>query len=492
MAAQIYPTPATTTIKVPGGGTDRQNLAALLDKLFSSPTLKEYGCYFFMQVTNYDDEFLAVVGKAMQYSISKPNQNYTWRRFDESGEPPHAAVLNVQFMTQLSSTVQSPCPPFQGANNVHQVFVYLDKHQCWVPFQTASLLSTLFVSGLAARLLLDAYNTKWQTINPPKPAALNLSFSPPAQGKPYSIDTWTDETIKLIATTLTTQKNWNNWATAPKPYQSTDFKQCLNFMTDASMQVAAIMMGWRAGDSVVAAGGADTKNIMQLLRSIYTVYHLGEIIGYIFPYLSGFLKNERTAIVAKGVDPKTNPDPGQLVAPTHVSDIYNNLQQHNGAARDYKKNKDAVFSIQSDFCELIVGEFYMINVKPINANYTIAMQQQALTYYGDFLNGIFQGMSNGVDVMLSEVFQQAFIGGYDDGYVTGYANGFRDGYSQGYASGYQAGYANGYSAGYADGQDSWSQLTNIVQSVGGGLQSLGSVLGDLGTVGSVVTDLLAL
>ena len=221
--------------------------------------------------------------------MEKPDQPATYDKYSAS-YPVHFA-LNVEYVSSLGQS-----KVFAKAGAPWQVFVKLDNFGLLLPFQTASTVALTFVKGMVTRLILEKYNQLWKSINitvPSLPLAPPTSPPPPAPPA-LTVDTWAKAYLTSLSTELSDFTKWNQW-----PVQ--DYSQCLSNMTDASLQVAGISLGWFAADELISATDTATISaIWSLLNARYTTAHLGAMVGYVFCYLTGYLQNERIAKLVQG------------------------------------------------------------------------------------------------------------------------------------------------------------------------------------------------
>jgi hypothetical protein len=480
------------------------DLGVILGELFASPCIKKYGVYFYLNTLRWrpliDATTGAKVREGFEDAAGEAIGNPGLFNFHRQADPADV-TLTVQYMTGISG--QAAFNNNQPLRLLPAVFVELDNVGCFVPFDTGALISACFIKGLVTRLVLGLYVPIWKNYAPNKvlpiafedlspthlrgavPTHAHLRGSAPTGGTPAAnMESWIATQLTALASNFVLPSTWNG-----TPTNTALYSQCVMERTDPSLQLAGILMGWRAGDALVAATGTtDGENaktqIWRLIGYRYTTKEVGKMMGYVFMVLSGFLNNDRTnnVINYNSTSPLPNPPentPGSL--PTLFSQFGNQLFMTR------QSNKPNVIQEFVDrFYQLIEGEFY-----GIVENSAFVDPGDALMSYHAFMVGFVRGTVASADQLFDELYNEGYQAGYQNGYESGlqigYTNGFRDGYSQGFAGGYTVGYQNGDAAGFSAGSSSMGGLGNIINGISGVLGSASSILSDAGTVGTVIS-----
>jgi hypothetical protein len=209
------------------------------------------------------NDFLATTGFALNYSDADLLVQ-TYYQYPQ--------CQDVQlYLHAISALEVQALKTFSGPATNYQVFVGLDRitvaspsAKILVPYQTAALLSAAFTHGLVTRLILDIYKLNWASISAahggPVPLWFDLPLvaSPPTgpvPAKPPSAmnaDAWTQQYLINLSTGptgLTNPQTWNQTSTTIK---NPNYSACLSYLTDASLQMVGITMGWLAGDTLTA------------------------------------------------------------------------------------------------------------------------------------------------------------------------------------------------------------------------------------------------
>jgi hypothetical protein len=528
--------------------TDTQ-ISSLLNTLYMAAPFSKYAPYCHLHFFSSDD-FLQSVGYAMRY----PDSDVLFQRYYQYNTAVQLYIHSISAMETQAIGI------FSGANQIYEVFVALDKitiagpAQLLVPYQTAKLLSAAFIHGLVTRLVLDRFKAAWSHAKPsPIPLLYDLPIVPalPKGPNPHPVGTamdaggWADKYLLALAgTSQTVSPNSvvfpKTWTSLSAAHGNAKYFDCLNLMTDSSLQTAGMVMGWLAGDAITDAGfagGPACQNaIFTLLHGAADGYNfddIGTMVGYTLTYLNGFVANERTraTISANGITPPNN-DP--IKGP---QDIYTYFRSHATAPdpmTDFTPLATALLNfVASEFYAisgvavfvgsisgntltvtnlisgaLAVGQMLSDSAGNIQAGttitgfatgtggtgtYTVSISQtvgaETMTSadlnraakYQYFIEGFGRGLLIGADILYSELFEE--------GFQLGYTNGFRDGYAQGYSAGWTEGYAVGYQAG----QNTWmSGLQNIIKGASGLLtdvQKITPLLSDVTTVGTAIASL---
>jgi hypothetical protein len=268
-------------------------------------------------------------------------------------------------------------------------------------------------------------------------------------------------------------------------WNGSGYSSCLANNTPASIQVAAILMGWRAGDALVAAPSSDPNMnaVWKLIGLRNSFKEIGAMVGYVLMVLSGFLECERTAYYA---NPPVGPAPARWLTPDHLVDIvtqFGALEGSKAGARS-RGRRDLV----NEYFSLILGEFYGVVLAAPASSSTVIQNHNA------FVGGFVRGMIQGANAMFADLFNAGWQSGYASGQEIGYAKGLAQGYSQGYVAGRQAGFAAADGAGYDSGgsQSAFGGLGTIIDGVGSVLGGVQGILSNAGVVGSVVSTVASL
>ena len=474
---------------------DFAGLGVRLDTLFRSPCMQTFGCYFYLNTIRWNPLLDPATGAKLREGfedaagegIANPGVWPFHRQAD-----PASVILNVQFMTGISG--QAAFNNSQLRKMLPAVFVRLDNLNCFVPFDMAALISTCFIDGLVSRLILGNYVPIWKKYAPNN--TLPIAFedlspapgpgaAPPGATPAANMDKWIASQITQFANNCALTTTWNG-----NPMDATLYGECVSQQTNPSLQLAGIMMGWRAGDALSAAAGtpdgtAALNAVWQFLGYRHTTEDLGKMMGYAFMFLSGFMDNDRTGIVVNFKPTSALPTPPQLaLSPLFVNFTVQMLLNRNS-------NKVSLFRGLIDrFYRLIEGELYGITQ---NSNFPgPGTANQALINYNAFIGGFVHGMTTAADQLFDELYNVGYQTGYENGLQIGFTNGFRDGYSQGFTGGYTVGYQNGDAAGYAAGASSVGGLGSIISGISNVLGSTSSILSDAGTVGTVISTIAGL
>jgi hypothetical protein len=319
---------------------------------------------------------------------------------------------------------------------------------------------------------------------PVVPGPTPPSGTPPSPGTApgAAVDDWIKTTIGQFVTQVASPSSWTN----------SQYWQSLAMATPATIQVAAILMGWRAGDRLTSSSATPADldcltNVWKLVGYRYNHEQLGKMVGYVFMILNGFLKSEAIQSVIT-TTPASTPVAAAQTDQVAIfqARIAAKLLQPPGSQR---YTPDPVDELASRFTSLVSGELISIAANPgfdsqhsgINLTSAYALQSSMA-----FLKGFTKGMINAADSLFTEFYQQGMATGLQEGYSIGYSVGFRDGYSQGYAAGYQSGYSSGYNAQAAN-----SGLNSIISGLGGAINDISGILSDpsVGTVLGVLGSL---
>jgi hypothetical protein len=444
-----------------------QQIASALTNLYNAgPTVSKFGTYFFLQNFMLSD-FLALVGPVKYWG----------------GQPVvrlYAGAPDVQVFMQDFSSLSTTAPKIfaaSGRTQDFEVFICMDRVSqnnqqgaILLPYHTAKLLSSGFIYGLATRLILDKYKQAWSSVGVNLQYGLPIISAPPKNlpsVTPTALNAadWCQQYLQTLSSKLTSPATWTT--------AGGDYFSGLSLLTDSSVQVVGITMGWLAGDALTDGNAtqyqADFWTLLSGLNQAnypnYTTVHVGMMVGYVFSYLSGFLSSERSKAMIAGNKP---PDP--LTDPVRAPpEIYSYLTSSPGPSTNVPPPSSIPANVGNQLFFFILQEFYSIAAS--NAN-------KSRQYQG-FLQGFQQGLLLGADVMYQLLYTEA--------YRLGYTSGFVDGYSQGYSAGWTA----GYGAGYAQGQANWiSGLSNIFNGLSNTLGSISSVLNNNQYVVSVISSLL--
>jgi hypothetical protein len=234
----------------------------------------------------------------------------------------------VELFIQDLSSLNTGTKLFSGATQAYQVFISMDRISSnnpqgtiLLPYQTAKLLSSGFIYGLATRLILDSYKQAWAGVGTALPYGLPVVAAPPKNPPavvpaPLNAADWCQQYLTALSGKLVNPATWTSTSSANS---NTDYFGCLSLLTDSSLQAVGMMMGWLAGDAITADPNAATYEaaFWNLLRGVnkpnyrnYTTIHVGMMVGYTFTYLSGLLSSERSkAMIAGNVPPQPLTDP---------------------------------------------------------------------------------------------------------------------------------------------------------------------------------------
>jgi hypothetical protein len=359
----------------------------------------------------------------------------------------------------------------------------------------AELISACFIDGLVSRLILGQYVPIWKNYAPNKTLPIAFEDLSPVPGPgpaptgptpATNMDKWYAAVFTALASKCSLSTTWNGSATDPTLYG-----ECVTNQIDPGLQLAGIMMGWRAGDALAAAigtpdGTAAWNAIWQFLGYRYTTELLSRMMGYTFMVLAGFLDNDRTGNVINYKGTAPFPAPPQA-SQGNLVPLFNQFTNQMLLTRN--SNKISLLRELIDrFYRLIEGELYGITQ---NSSYP-GNAGQTLIQYNAFIGGVVHEMTAAADQLFDEIYNAGYQAGYESGLQIGYTNGFRDGYSQGFTGGYTVGYQNGDAAGYAAGASSVGGLGSIVSGIRNVLGSASSILSDAGTVGTVISTVASL
>jgi hypothetical protein len=370
-----------------------------------------------------------------------------------------------QYIKDLVTNTDSQ--PFFAADPTRAVCVLAETFSTPLVYGSAKILSAAVMAGLITRLLLQAYADKWRDYAG-KDVKLVLGVEDIALVK----------SIRLASAIQINPARWkwshNAWNSYfPKPTANSNFDDLLSYMTDAcSCQGAGMVMGWSAGDSILATGDEATRlacvrAVWRLVGVHFTTHQIGVVVAYTLNYLIGFARNQRTVEIINGTGtPSVNPT-------YHGGDITLRLHEH--VRRD--ELSDPLIALTICLFKMVVDEFYAIEQK---TNITPDEKKAALTQYRAFIGGFQKGSLIAAESIFSDTFRT--------GYSVGYARGFRDGYAQGYAAGYHAGYVNGF----ADGKKVWGGITQILHDISGAAEDIGNFLKEAKAAGTVITTIAAL
>jgi hypothetical protein len=444
-----------------------QAIATALANLYGAPPgISKFGAYFFLQNWQYTD-LEGVVG----YANGIGTQCFT--------QYPGAA--NAQLFIQDLSNLNTGAPKlFSGKTSNYTIYIAVDRVSSnnaqgviLLPYQTAKLLSSSFMSGLATRLILDNYNKAWSAVGIDVSYPLPIGVAPPKNTPsvvPAAIGPldWCQNYLIALSGKLTNPATWTGASTANN---NADYFGCLSLLTDSSLQAVGIILGWLAGDAIAADPNASTyetafwtlaKGVNQPGYPNYTTVEVGMMVGYTFSYLSGFISSERSkALIAGNAIPQPLTDP--IKAPPEIFSYLSSNTNAGAAAIP------STLAVGNQLFLFILQEFYAIASDPTKS-------QQ----YQGFIQGFEQGLLLGADVMYQLLYFEA--------YYLGYTSGFRDGYTQGYSAGWTAGYGAGQAS---VGSTNWiSSLSSIFGGLSQTLGSANTILSDAGYVVSVISSIL--
>lgn len=441
----------------------------LLSTIFGTSSISQAGGYFYLHSLNMR-EFEKYAG----YATTNPDQPFPVTKYTQHST---SATLNIQSIKALQTV-----PPFVGAAELYHVFVYLDATTL-VPYQTASLLSTCFISGLVTRLLLERYAIKWRNL---LGVALNLTLAAaplPGRAKrgnrgsvpsPMNATDWIATYLTSLSRSLLVSGTWTSLG-------QSDYCSALSMVTPATLQAIGMVKGWTTGDALVASSAdyaACEAKIWKWLNSRYTTRQIGTIAGYTLCYLAGFLESERTQALING---QASP-PSQLQGPDNIRNVFGDLNNWDGSrSRSFQFQQDPAFDIVNGLFEVVNGEFYAVAQQQPFPNRSVVLSDHQA-----FLNGFTDGITEGAQVMFVDLFDAGWNLGYAYGYTAGYSTGFQSGYSQGYSAGYQEGYAVGYNAGQPTWMSGLQTVINDVGSIVSDVKTVGTILGDISTAGQIL------
>jgi hypothetical protein len=458
-------------------------VSAYLASLYTSKCAQSYPCYFYLNTLRwipFYDSAGAKIREGFEDAAGEAIANPGVYKFHRQSDP-LACVLQVEYMPTLAG--QPAFSNGQPKKNLPAVFVSLDNFGCFVPFETAALISACFQKGLVSRLILGSYQPIWSQYAPNKKLPVGFNDISTATITPNTaVDSWISSQINAFATTLNTAGTWSS---------GSDFDTCLSAVTNCSIQVAGILLGWRAGDAIVAATdpvdqAATLKAFWGMLGWRFTAKEIGRMMGYALMMLSGFLENDRTFAVTQfngGALPTTGA--------TDIPTIYNQMSSLIQTNRTANLQLN-VRQLVERFFALVEGEFYGITQNPNYAGGDATKTQTALVTYSAFMSGFVHGMASSADRLFSDFYNDGYNAGYQAGLQVGYTNGFRDGYSQGLAAGYTVGYGAGDAAGYANGASAMGGLGTLFTGINNVLGSASGILSDAGTVGTVIGTIASL
>lgn len=305
-------------------------------------------------------------------------------------------------------TVSIPRSMYQvgSPQRSEQYCVALDGIDATVPEVAAHVCSAGFAAGLACRLTLQ-------------------HLLQDASGLPV-FGVRPSQKAKLQSGTIITRgaEDWNTFVE--------------RITRDAPFEAAGIFHGWQAGSELSLLAGSDVKirnAVWSLLKSRFSWDEIGELCGYAFNYITGYLRCQ--AVLAKFEKTRQPFTSANVVAAMREDD-----------------NIIEVGKVLSDLYGKLLEQ--LINVYSTN--------QTAGRKFEKLLVGFQRGQLRASSV----VFQQALSLGYG----IGYRDGFQDGYARGYA--------DGYAAGYSAGED------NSSFSFGGFFKAIGDVASIVGSVAEIV------
>lgn len=468
-------------------------VADLLGSLFRSTCMGGYAGYFYLQTIRWTSSygmsgsgFNDAAAYGLSYVPTPANKycDYVRPQYD-----PKNCILTMNYRPDIAA-----CRAFasdQPHKNLSAVFV--EQHykgaDFIVPFDIASVLSSCFVAGLVSRLILGDYAEAWKNA---------LQTSTPVSFEESTVPKASEGVDKLI-TTIVQNIGYNSQSVS---FWQRDYAESIRDNIDPSLQGAGVLMGWRAGDALAnCTDAADKTNarkiIWELIGWRFTTKSIGKLMGYTLMLLSGFLENDRTQAViaysdstaalararAKGglVPEATPPDPAKF---GDLGKMLDDMSTQIRINRSSKSVTGYVNALTNGFYRLLKGELVGITQKSL----TPGEKQEALKQYSAFIGGFVQGIVQTADKLFDEFYNEGYTSGYEEGLQIGYANGFRDGYSQGFS----AGYTTGYGAGYGDGSSATGGLNSIIGGISKTLSSGDELLKDAGTVGTVITGIVAL
>ena len=419
--------------------------------------ISKYAPFFFLFKLNLDG-FTGLSGYALRYS----NQDITSNTYSAFGGP-------TLYMHAISALELKAPQVFSGGDVIYQAYIALDRKtiqdptaKLLVPYQVAKALSSAFMYGLTTRMLLEKYKAVWQNAATPVYLTypLVLNAAPPPTGPipnpvpAFNANDWCDSYVGGLVSKFTN----------PASFAAPNYAACIAALTDSSLQVAGMAMGWVVGDaladSTIANVGACQAAVRALLNDTFTTEQIGIMAGYTLSYLSGYVSSERTATMITGGDP----GPPQTNATSIYADL-SNFTQKIGQSTNIDNN---VVGIANSLFAFALQDFYGAADVPAKA---------AKNWY--FLKGYEEGLTLGADVMYRSIFNEAF--------QLGFTVGFREGFTQGYSAGYATGYSAGYQVGKS--QSTWmSGLANTFSALGQLLNSpqTATLLKDVNTVGTVI------
>jgi hypothetical protein len=420
-------------------------LKVLFDESVVGADFIRYRSFFYLYCVTEDD-FLKIVADA---EVKEPN-TIDWPLFDQYKD------LSIPVQT-ISDLVNSNV--FAHNSSPFRTFVTLAEffgpgQDVPLPFHTVRVLSGSFIKGLITRLILQMYPLKLKGDLVLRTA---FSFGTPS-GTPWKADDWASEYLSKFSAHLQSATSWNE---ARDDKKNPDYERCLSALTDSTLQMAGIVLGWEAGDALSAMpadpGDKIRTAIWSLLNSQFTTQQLGMAVAYTLSFIAGYIATERNINVVEG-----KPADRALPDPTNIGAVHNKLGEH---IRCGNHRHNAAFDIANRFFALVVAESYIVANDEHYEDDTKEDQGEASRAYQAFIIGFERGLASGAEEIFDEL--------------------FKDGYSLGYSAGWQDGYRAGYKAN--SNQPTWlGSLQSIIGDVHGALGDLTTLVSDAKTAATVI------